>query len=241
VHELATEAPCKILYFHSKGVSNQYTDFTGKTISERKVAGAAAWREFMQYHLIERWQDCTELLNTNDVVAAFINPDNNWPHGNFWWTTSAHAKTCAKPSGASDRWSHEAWLVTKGRPGKYHSFTRNEFDFHVSDHPRWLYDGSGRNRHLRIVSASYGSPTVQIDEGRPPTPAPVTRHDVTDAVIEQVQDERNLNFRVDNQWFGDPCFGIKKTLEIAWSTVEDPTVVYLLFQDEGSRVRLELP
>jgi hypothetical protein len=64
---------------------------------------------------------------------------------------------------------------------------------------------------------------------------------VTDAVIEQVQDERNLNFRVDNQLLGDPCFGIKKTLEIAWSTVEDPTVVYLLFQDEGSRVRLELP
>jgi hypothetical protein len=241
VYELANAGECKILYFHSKGVSNQFVDFQGTQVSERKVAGASDWRAFMAHFLIDRWQDCVELLNSNDVVAAFINPDNNWPHGNFWWTTSAHAKTCAKPSGSSDRWSHEAWLTTKGRPGKYHSFTSNEWDFHVSDHPRWLYDGSALNRHLRIVSASYGSPTVQIDEGRPPTPAPVTRHDVTDAVIEQVQDERALNFVVDNRLYGDPCFGIKKVLSLVWSTVEDPDVHYILDQDEGQRVKLELP
>lgn len=241
VHELAQEGEGKILYFHSKGISNQFTDFIGTTVCPRKVAGAAAWRDFMHHFLIDRWQDCVELLNSNDVVAAFVNPDNNWPHGNFWWTTSAHARTCTAPNGSSDRWSHEAWLVTKGRPGKYHSFTRNEFDFHISDHPRWLYDGSKKNRHLQIISARYGSPTIQIDEGRPPTPAPVTDVDVMDAVIEQVQDDRVLNFRVDNQIFGDPCFGIKKRLSIVWATLEELDTHYVLEQDEGSRVRLELP
>jgi len=240
VYELAHESPCKILYFHSKGVSNQFTDFAGKTVSERKLKGAAAWRAFMSYHLIERWKDCIELLNSNDVVAAFINPDNAWPHGNFWWTTSAHAKTCAKPSGSSDRWSHEAWLTTRGRPGKYHSFTTNEFDFHTSDHPRWLYDGSALNRHLRIVSAGYGSPTVQIDEGRPPVGNAVSQ-DVTKQVDHLILDGHRLNFVVDNVLLGDPCFGIKKVLSLVWSTVGDRGTTYILDQDEGQRVKLELP
>ncbi len=244
VHELGQEGLCKILYFHSKGVSNQFTDFSSGKLSERKLKGAADWRRFMQHFLLDRWEDCVELLNSNDVVAAFINPDNAWPHGNFWWTTSHHVRTCAPPGGG-DRWSYEAWVTTKGRPGKYHSFTTNDFDFHVSDHPAWLYSGEVPYiiRTLKIVSASYGAPEEQIDEGRPDPNKFHERGKCLDctAAVQQLVNDNRLDFRVDNGLFGDPCFGIKKRLKIVWTTNECPDQQYLLYQDEGSPVKLEMP
>ena len=245
VKGLGDSGDWKILYFHTKGVANNFQDAASRKVSDLKVAGARSWRLFMEYFLIDRWKDCVKALDENDVVAAYYNHGDKWPYGNFWWATSAHIKTCEQPQGAG-RWYFESWITTKGAQPRIHEFSHLELDFHVSEIPPWLYDGSRsmKNEKIVIVKAEYGSPTVQIDEGRPtPLEKPVAR-DVTEAISSAVNmaDGRCLDFRVTNEALGgDPIYGVQKTLSVWWQLESDSAKTYHLAAMEGTNIKLELP
>jgi hypothetical protein len=81
---------CKILYFHTKGVSNKYKDLISNDYYNLKVEGIKCWKELMEYFLIDNWKDCIKKLDEYDTVG--VNNVNNWWWGNFWWSNSKHIK-----------------------------------------------------------------------------------------------------------------------------------------------------
>lgn len=63
-----------VLYLHSKGVSKP----TNKNV--------ASWIEYMEYFLIENWENCLKVLQTNDACGVNLQPIPMWHFsGNFWW------------------------------------------------------------------------------------------------------------------------------------------------------------
>ena len=81
-----------VLYFHTKGVTS-YLRY-----GEECIKNIYSWRKAMEYFLLEKWKECTPLLNIHDVVSVFY---GNWEHnitkdvrqyfsGNFWWSKVSH-------------------------------------------------------------------------------------------------------------------------------------------------------
>ena len=120
----AADEEYNIFYFHLKGLSR---------LGNQNVTD---WRKFMEYWMIDRWQECVEKLeNGYDLVGTNI-IEQPWLHssGNFWWSKSSYIKTLeplvhpeslnwGTPSkltgavldGGYFRYDHEAW-VGSGNP-----------------------------------------------------------------------------------------------------------------------------
>jgi hypothetical protein len=108
-----------ICYLHLKGLSR---------LGDTRVTD---WRNFMEYYMIDRWEDCVEKLeNGYDLVGTNI-IEKPWLHssGNFWWSKSSYVKkldplihpenyqwgtpsklTGAILDGGNFRYDHEAWI-----------------------------------------------------------------------------------------------------------------------------------
>jgi len=115
----ADDEEYNIFYFHLKGLSR---------LNDQNVID---WRRFMEYHMIDRWQECVEKLESGyDLVGTNI-IEEPWLHssGNFWWSKSSYIKkleklvdpmqyawgTASKYTGAildggNFRYDHEAWI-----------------------------------------------------------------------------------------------------------------------------------
>lgn len=244
IKDIADNGDWKLLYFHTKGVANNYKTAAGGEVSERKVAGAKNWRRFMEHFLVGKWRHCVEKLDENDMVVAFFNRESQWPWGNFWWATSSHIKTCVKPEGG-DRWYCEGWACTRGKRPKIHEFAHLQFDFHYSDFPAFLYDGSRdlEDDRICIKKAEYGTLTIQTDECSPPPPERHVAADVTERVASVVSAAggRTLVLNASNDSLGgDPAFGVNKVLEVWWCLEKEPEKVYRLCAPEGLTIQLEL-
>lgn len=79
------DADAKIFYMHAKGVRHW------QTYLEKNMH---AWRIYMEYFTIERWQECVHALDSYDICGV------NWtldpvPHfsGNFWWARAEYLRT----------------------------------------------------------------------------------------------------------------------------------------------------
>jgi hypothetical protein len=113
-----------VLYFHLKGLSR---------LGDQRVTD---WRNFMEYHMIDRWQDCVAKLNEGFDLVGTNMIEQPWLHssGNFWWSHSGYIKklqpltspeklpwntpspyTGAVYDGGNFRYDHEAWVGT-GNP-----------------------------------------------------------------------------------------------------------------------------
>lgn len=110
-----------VLYAHTKGVSRKNT--------------ADVWRRQMTETVVDRWQECVNLLANYDAVGPFwLTPevDPNWATpffaGNFWWATSRYIQTLPSVNN-NDRYDAERWLglnnpsVVNYVPNKYISHT----------------------------------------------------------------------------------------------------------------------
>ena len=201
----------KVLYFHSKGVSNQYQNKNTQTHSEWKTKGVYLWKEMMEHYLIDNYKDCLLKLNSYDQCGVTLN--NQWWWGNFWWSNLSWIKANPKPS-YGDRWYFEAWLNTGRNPNIYefYHFSWNPYytllplDFIIN--PKDHYK-------VKINNAYYGTIGEQQDEGRPVVDRVVT--DVTGVIINNFKhnQEKAINIRVDNNLVDeDPNFGFEKYLEI---------------------------
>lgn len=75
-----------VLYIHSKGVAH--------SINSHQTIPTRDWRHYLNYWMIERWEDCIKKLESVSVVGTNYNQEP-YPHfsGNFWWSTTEHIQS----------------------------------------------------------------------------------------------------------------------------------------------------
>tara|TARA_R110000744_G_scaffold284621_1_gene396147 strand:+ start:1395 stop:3050 length:1656 start_codon:yes stop_codon:yes gene_type:complete len=201
----------KVLYFHSKGVSNQYKNKSTQEHSEWKAKGVEFWKELMEYYLIDNFKECINKLDTYDQCGLTLN--NQWWWGNFWWSNLSWVKSNPKPS-KGDRWYFEAWL-NHGRNPKGYEFYHFSWNAYYTYLPLDFVVNPKISYKVNIKKAYYGSIGEQQDEGRPVVDRVVA--DVTNTIIGNFKSnqEKAINIRVDNNIVSeDPHFGFEKYLEI---------------------------
>ena len=106
----------KILYFHTKGVSK------GTLI-------ANSWRLMMEYFVIDKWKECSQILNGYDCVGSNLKilGHTTWSDGsktfekegtqhfvgNFWWSTASYLSKLNDEFLRSEfRLDREFWIGT---------------------------------------------------------------------------------------------------------------------------------
>ena len=225
----------KVLYFHTKGVSNTYTTTQNKQESPRKKQGIAWWKEAMEYFLIDNYQDC--LLKLDEYDQCGLTNNNKWWWGNFWWSNLSFIRSNSKPHGG-DRWYFEAWLNHNRNPSVY-EFYHFEFNPYFTNLPNDIYSNGDKYKDskIEIISAFYGTLGEQQDEGRPLLERIVV--DVAEQIKVNLIDHNNKGFciRVDNDIAGDPHFGVYKALEI-YFTIDGEE--YVITADENQNLKFLL-
>jgi hypothetical protein len=164
VKDLGTEYDdLKILYFHTKGVSNKYKKRDESEISEEKIKNIKAWKECLEYFIIDKWKESVEKLDSFDNVGVTCNA--NWFWGNFWWTQSKHVKKTVDVT-FETRWFYESWLnyaVADYTAFEWYKFLYNPYISFIDSDFYTRPDLAS----LKIVlhKASYGFSNFEIDEG----------------------------------------------------------------------------
>lgn len=131
VRSFASENPgWKILYFHTKGVS-------------QPIQSTHDWRKIMEYFCIENWKDCIDKLQEHDAAGCLYMDHcyyGYFPHfsGNFWWTTSDYINRLDH-SFLEDgiRQNREFWIGTGN--GSLYSFHTTGLNHYAHEYPRGLY------------------------------------------------------------------------------------------------------
>lgn len=201
----------RVLYFHSKGVSNKYRKKSTGEISEWKTKGVGLWKEMMEYYLIDNWKDCIPKLDEYDQCG--LTQHSNWLWGNFWWSNLSWIKSNPKPA-FGDRWYFEAWL-NAGRNPNIYEFYHFNWNPYYTLLPIDFFTNPKDHYRVKINSAYYGTIGEQQDESKPLADRVVV--DVTDLIINNFKSnqEKAINIRVDNNLVDkDPHFGFEKYLEI---------------------------
>jgi len=107
IYNHALREDAYFLYMHSKGVTSYERYLRTGKFNEFK--NLFYWRKFLEWSVIERWQECTKLLENYDVIGCNY---TSWPtkhfSGNYWWSKSEHiCKTPDIRNGNDDWWKNE--------------------------------------------------------------------------------------------------------------------------------------
>jgi len=125
----------KYWYIHTKGVRHYQTP------SEKPVKD---WRNYMEYFIITKWQQCVNDLNNYDVVGVNLQREPKIHYsGNFWWSKSSYIKT-NEPEFKNDdattnifNWKYydaELWVCNgKQRPAKFLSYHTSGVQQHYNE------------------------------------------------------------------------------------------------------------
>ena len=146
LYDFCNENPdYKILYFHSKGITYTEDNYLSTTTN--------SWRKYLEYYVINKWEECVEDLNEYDCVGTeWINESRLWnsnlndysneinPHysGNFWWANAEYLKNLDLNYIYNDekdwaRWKSEFWIGTKNPKYKsYHNSNKPLYDFNYT-------------------------------------------------------------------------------------------------------------
>lgn len=241
VRDLCVEHPdLKVFYFHTKGVNNKYIRHNSNEISEEKIRNVRAWKECLEYFLIDNWRDCVNKLDEYDNVGVTCN--GGWFWGNFWWSQSKHIlKT--REVGHWSRWSYEAWMndYVEGpvKNYEYYKFTYNPYVTYMI--PDWYrtpekFNGS----KIKLHKAEYGTASFEIDEGYSNYELNKTI-DVTNVVENFLlkEDYNSFNVPVINEFLGvDPAFNQRKFLFI-WFSLSNDSQIYKIGANEGITLNLK--
>ena len=126
VRQIALQDPnARILYVHSKGVTHY-----GKP-SEQP---SRFWRRYMEYFVIERWEDCINALVEADICGVdWTQSTSGLPFyaGNFWWAKGEYVLTCKL--NYNNRFDCEAFIGTGDYPiaTSFHQSGRNPKLMHL--------------------------------------------------------------------------------------------------------------
>jgi len=242
VRELCSQySDLKVLYFHTKGVNNQFKTQNKKDISQEKINNIQAWKNCLEYFLIDKWEDCVEKLNEYDSVGVTCN--NGWFWGNFWWSNSKHIMKTREVD-YWGRWEYEAWLndYVEGpiKNFEYYKFEYNPYLTYLEE--EWYKNPKKfKNSKISLHKATYGTANFEIDEGYANSTLSETV-DVTEIVKEFLKREnyKKLNIHISNECLGgDPVVQNRKFLFIWFSLDVDKSKIYKLGVNEGQNLILE--
>jgi len=230
----------KILYFHTKGVSNQYITFNGKEYSSEKYNNIKEWTECLEYFLIDRWDESVQKLDEFDNIG--VTCQNGWYWGNFWWTQSKHIKQCGEVGYSGSRWDYEGWLngFNAANCFEWYNFSFNPY---ISGIPEEWYKNPDKYKGAKIVlhNARYGASSFEIDEGYSCLPLNTTI-DITGKIkpILEKNNNKSIIIHVNNDLTeNDPVFGFRKFLFIDFSLDIEPEKIYSIGTHEGMRLNLK--
>ncbi len=119
-----------LLYIHTKGITS--VDNHLKKGNAQTFINYYYWRKFLEWGVIERWDDAVKMLDEHDIVGVnyFDQPSKHFS-GNFWWANSSYIRTLPDPATmswwkdlrsiasdpwlrtASDRFRDEMWPCSK--------------------------------------------------------------------------------------------------------------------------------
>jgi hypothetical protein len=241
VKEIATDYDAKILYFHTKGVSNNWKVFNTKEPSQEKMENVASWRECMEYFLIDKWTECNEKLEDYDNVGVSCN--GGWYWGNFWWSKSEHLRK-TEDVGLWSRWDYEAWLNRSTPNSKNFEFYHMGFNPFLTNLKEDFYkikNSEFEGKNIVIKNAVYGTPPFEIDEGYSTMPTEVVA-DVTEVVKKLLEKKENkkLDFNVNNETMGgDPIWGHRKSMIVEFYPEGCPDKIYKIGVTEGHSIEFE--
>jgi glycosyltransferase involved in cell wall biosynthesis len=137
LHDFCKKNPeYKVLYFHTKGLS-----WFGTNMYETSVA----WREYLEYFVIDNWRICEEKLDSYDTAGTehYLNAVQNdvlvkdMPHyaGNFWWANASYVSTIdpkyldAAPFG---RYNSEFFIGSKnGNAFNFYTRDKNWYEYPI--------------------------------------------------------------------------------------------------------------
>jgi hypothetical protein len=210
VWDLSQTNDGQVFYFHSKGVSNTYTNLKTNEINDWKVSGISYWREMLEYFLIDNFNECLKTLDSKDNCGVTCN--GGWFWGNFWWSNLSFIRNNSEPV-FGDRWYFEAWL-NQGRDHNSHEFFKFNFNPYFTQLPVEIYKNNNliNGKPITIESSYYGTIGIQLNEGYPDD-TPLLQIDVTEKVKQHFKNNEIL-INVDNSIFGDPAYKHKKFLLI---------------------------
>lgn len=227
------EEEYNILYTHSKGVYNKYTNVhTAQEVHQLKIDGINCWTEMLTYFTVERWKDCVAKLNEGYDTTGTRNV-HRWWWGNFWWASSRHIKKLRAFTGGS-RWECEAWLHESRSneeqdPIKFYEHHKFSYNPYYTVLPRYLYDTTDKSDiTFTIHKAEYGCFNEQTDEGQAPPKHP----DVIDVTgkIKELSTECEIIYMDHKTLFHQlhTCDGRNSTTRIYFSTSREPDVTYVI-------------
>jgi hypothetical protein len=120
----------KILYIHSKGVTNN-----SKPVED--------WRNYMNYFMIEKWEECIKYLEDYDSVGGNLlkkHSYGDYAHysGNFWWANSEYInKLDYSYLDDSFRFMREFWIGSGS--GKMYEIHNSKLNHYIQEYPRERY------------------------------------------------------------------------------------------------------
>ena len=231
----------KILYFHAKGVSNNYVRSNQPEVSEKKVKNIRAWSECLEYFLIDKWEESIDNLKDNDCVG--VTNFNGWYWGNFWWAKSSHIKRCREVDHWT-RWSYEAWLndYVDGEKKffQWYNFTFNPYLTFLDSN--FYKEHDLEPSKIILHKAIYGPGEFEIDEGYSNYPLN-SGNDVFEIVNQKLQEQNyeKFLFNVNNETMGgDPSFGHRKVLLLEFSLEKYPEKIYELGISESFNIDFKI-
>jgi hypothetical protein len=189
-----------VLYLHTKGVTRE------------EKTQCRDWRRFMEYFVIDKWEDCVLALVKHDACGVNYWDDHEHPHfsGNFWWAKGSYIKKLppvpAYDGTLATRMEAEFW-IGKGNPN-VKCFKKLGQAFYTTLCPEFLY-----NIRLSILIAS-------------------SRPDMTQAMVKKLQEQSPENVEI--LYLGDnkrQTIGHKRQ-----SLLETAQGDYIVFVDDDDDV-----
>ena len=201
-----------VLYFHSKGVWNNFKSTLDTSLSEWKQKGVGLWKEMMEYFLIDNYKDCVEKLNHYDQCGMTCD-NSSWWWGNFWWSRLDWIRINKQPQKGS-RWDYEGWINRDRPTPETYEFYHIDYNPYYTVLPEDIHYTSYNDSFFEVTKAFYGVLGEQQDEGYPVIERVVA--DVTEIVRKNVEERggKSICIPANNETFGDPIFGFKKMLEV---------------------------
>lgn len=229
----------KILYFHTKGVSNTYDNVIDRNYCKQKVENIKAWRECLEYYLIDKWKESLDNLKNNDCVG--VTNVHGWYWGNFWWANSNYIKRCREVEHWG-RWDYEAWLnnYVEGEK-KFFQWYNFQYNPYLTNLYEEWYKNKKTNKKIVLKNAYYGTAPFAIDEGYGDYEINKLI-EVTKYVDDELKkfDYKKFEFHASSFGVEDPAPNKRKFLFINFSTEDNLEKEYKIGIGEGYFLNFEL-
>ena len=116
----------QILYIHTKGISY----INNVNLTKRSYD----WKNMMLYFLVDKYEDCFNLLKNNDVVGCnYSEKPKKHFSGNYWWVNSNYVKNNLNKIYGNSKLDAEMWILS-GNNVRIHSLHNSNINHFYNEY-----------------------------------------------------------------------------------------------------------